>query len=180
MENSEKLNNVTNEQLKVKLSETSEDYYSTFYAYRKVERLVGFKRNLEFFFYELIPLYIKEKDDKDQKISIKLNLLFDDKTSKYFYSIDDDKFYYLPSQSHNWFDIFLITFINEYNLRKTDEEDFLSKDYNINIEASLKDLMYACYIGEEWVKHLEDGCLDLLSDYYSEEQLDSFKKTLHR
>ncbi len=168
------INNI--EQLKIKLSENSENYYSAFYTYREIARLVGFKRNLEFFFYELIPLYIKEKDDKDQKISIKLNLLFDDKTSKYFYAIDDDKFYFLPSQSHNWFDFFLITFINEYNLRKIDKEDFLSKDYNINIEASLKDLMYACYIGEEWVKYVEDGCLDLLSDYYSEEQLKKYQR----
>ena len=93
------INNI--EQLKIKLSENSENYYSAFYTYREIARLVGFKRNLEFFFYELIPLYIKEKDDKDQKISIKLNLLFDDKTSKYFYAIDDDKFYFLPSQSQN-------------------------------------------------------------------------------
>ncbi len=50
MENSEKLNNVTNEQLKIKLSETSEDYYHAFDEYREIERLVGFKRNLSFSF----------------------------------------------------------------------------------------------------------------------------------
>ena len=70
----------------------------------------------------------------------------------------------------------MINFIFYLPNLKIDKEDFLSKDYNINIEASLKDLMYACYIGEEWVKYVEDGCLDLLSDYYSEEQLKKYQR----
>ena len=53
-------------------------------------------------------------------------------------------------------------------------------EYNVRIHTTLKDLIYACYIGQEWVKSLGEECIDILSDYYSEEQLASFKKTLHR
>ncbi len=155
--------------------------------FAEVESIIGLKKNLEYFFYVLLPYFIQEYLVKNQseinsldpskyKISTEFTLCYDYSGNKYI-----SKFI-LPSNYNNNFDILLIKFIEEYNLGtvKLLSSRFGTKYYSISIEASLKDLMYACYIGKEWVKHLKDDCIDLLSDYYSEEQLDSFKKTLHR
>ena len=138
--------------------------------FAEVESIIGLKKNLEYFFYVLLPYFIQEYKISTEFI---LNYKSDNKYISKFI---------LPSNYNNNFDILLIKFIEEYNLGtvKLLSSRFGTKYYSISIEASLKDLMYACYIGKEWVKHLKDDCIDLLSDYYSEEQLDSFKKTLHR
>ena len=157
--------------------------------FAEVESIVGLKNNLEYFFCDLLPHFIQDflikkqneiisLDASENKIYFDFDLFFHKNECKYIL-LNNTK-YILPSDDNNNFEELLASFIKEYNLCITVSEKDMNQRYNIFIYASLKDLIYACYIGEEWVKYLEGECLDLLSDYYSKEQLDSFKKTLHR
>ena len=161
--------------------------------FNEVERIIDLKKNLIFFFSKFMPFLIhsyllenhkdiKSLDASKYKISADFTLIYDEKSYKYIYYGKSD--YILPSDSdYNNFNELLVNFINDYHLgtiEKRKSDDTIELIYFITINTSLKDLIYACYVGEEWIKHIEDECLTILSDYYNEEQLASFKKTLHR
>lgn len=159
--------------------------------FAQIESIVGLKKNLEYFFYDLLPYFIQDYlirkqneidtlDASKNRIYFDFDLFYHKNECKYILLDANKTKYILPSDDNNNFEDLLAEFINEYQLHALVSKDYMNQKYQIIITASLKDLVYACYIGQEWVKHLEDECLELLSDYYSEEQLDSFKKTLHR
>ncbi len=161
--------------------------------FEEVESVLGLKENLSFFFYKFIPFVIqnyllknqnsiKSLDANEYKISTNFRLSYKTSIYKHISYEDENIEFPLPYDSDYYhFEEILIKFIEELNLGtiKMLNSQF-GLDYSILIETSLQDLIYACYLGEELVKVLEDECIDLLSDYFSEEQLANFKKTLHR
>ncbi len=182
-------------QLNDELFGYGKNYLSYSSDFAEIESILDLRKNLEFFFYKFLPFFIQDYLVRNQneinsldasKVAIykyaAFNLHSFEKEVRTIYYYDNKTEYILPANYDNNFNELLIEFIKQYHLGtvKVDSKFTKGLKYYIDIDTSLKDLMYACYIGEEWVKHLEDGCLDLLSDYYNEEQLDSFKKTLHR
>ena len=172
----------------------SNAYSSCQNNFAEVESIIGLKKNLEFFFYKFIPFVIRDVLEKNQSkiksldarkftITSSFELYFFENSYKSIFYHDSESDYSLPSDhDDNGFDELLIEFFTEYNLGDVinDSNNLENLKYFFEINVSLKDLIYACYIGREWIRYLEDDCVDLLSDYYSEEQLESFKKTLHR
>ncbi len=156
--------------------------------FAEVENIIALKKNLEFYFYELLPLFIQEAiirgetqlesiDYNRLGLSIKNDLYYILHKSKFFVSQYDGHHYYFPSDSDDCkFNLYLKNFIEQYNLGEMNEKFLSDNVYTVELQASFKDLVYACYVGEEWVKYLEDACIDLLSDYFNEEQLKSYKK----
>ena len=160
----------------------------------EVESILGLRKNLEFFFSKFLPFLIYEVlrkkqtkinslDASELAIFSKFELHFLTKENKTIFYCDNHSEYFLPS-NHDYsnFDELLTTFIIEYHLGQVVENcnHPQGKIYYIAIDTTLKNLIYACYIGQEWVKSIGDDCINILSDYYNEEQLASFKKTLHR
>ena len=161
--------------------------------FEEVLSVIGLKKNLYFFFYKFIPFVIqnnllknqnniKSLDANEYKISTNFNLTYKTSIYKHISYHDETIEFSLPYNSdYSHFEDLIIKFIDEFNLGTI---KILNSQYGLDcfilLETSLKDLIYACYIGEEWVKALEDDCVDLLSDYYSKEQLEGFKRNLHR
>ncbi len=170
------------------------DYLSYQSDFVEVESILGLRKNLEFFFSKFLPFLIQEVLRKNQTkinsldaiefaIFSKFELYFWKKENKTIFYCDNHTEYFLPS-NHDYsnFDELLTTFIIQYHLGTVIENcnHPQGKKYYIAIDTTLKDLIYACYIGQEWVKALGDDCIDILSDYYSEEQIENYKKTLYR
>ena len=171
-------------------------YGSSYLDYQRdfaeVESILGLRKNLELFFYKFLPFLIQEKlrenqtkidslDASEFGIFYRLYLYFWEKESKTIYCDYSKTEYFLPSNHDDSnFDLLLKQFIIQYNIGKVAIHSKEPLTYHIVIDTNLKDLIYACYVGQEWVKALEDDCVDLLSDYYNKEQLESFKRTLHK
>ena len=179
-------------QLSDKLFKYSKKCLSYSIDFAEVESIIGLKKNIEFFFYNFLPFFIQDflvryqdginsldasKIDIYKYCAFKLNSF--EKMAGTIYYCDNETEYFLPASHDNNFNELLIEFINQYHLGlvNVNSEDIKGLKYHIGIDTSLKDLIYACYIGQEWVKYLEDDCIDLLSDYYSEEQLKNYKKS---
>ncbi len=174
--------------------------------FTQVEKVLGFRKNLEFFFYKFLPLIIQNYVLKNSHMinsvdASKFTVISEftlryitkennwEREDKKIYYYDNSTEYILPYNHNDKNDFFwgnfayhILRFICEYKLGAYDSKGSLDDgyEYDVIIKASVKDLIYACYIGQEWVKALNDKCVVLLSDYYSEEQLENYKKTLHR
>lgn len=186
--------NKQKEEEKRKLLAYSNNYLSYQSDLAEVESVLGLKKNLEFFFCRLLPFVARERLIKDQEklnhldvnqyivpIAFKLSFFKNENKSIYFYDTDSE--YFLPSnRDDSNFDELLIDFVKQYHLgtinKLSSKPGELS--YYFKIIIPLKDLIYICYLGEEWVNSLNDKCMDLLSDYYSKEQLENFQRTLHK
>ena len=188
------------------LADENNAYQSYQNDFLQIEKVLGLRKNLEFFFYKFLPLLIQNYILKNSHMTnsldaskftviskFKLHYLSKEdnrkKEDKKIYYYDNSTEYILPYNHDDNNDFtgrnfaeFIMEFIWEYNLGTyVAKGDFFDRyEYYVDIYASVKDLIYACYVGQEWVKALEDDCVDLLSDYYSKEQLESFKKTLHK
>ncbi len=156
--------------------------------FAKIESLIYLRKNLEFYFYQFLPFFIKKtilnsKKELDINDSVTFRHIFYCYPGGHrLFEAEDKLIYCLPAQINGKAFVFhLKKFITQYELGKMDRRIPDNEyEYNVRIHTTLKDLIYACYIGQEWVKSLGEECIDILSDYYSEEQLASFKKTLHR